>query len=59
MSKDWPSKQPTPQGRENGSVEFDKIQAGTPKSGISEAPSGKLADTGPGKGIPANKRTIR
>jgi hypothetical protein len=53
---DFSTHQPAPAKRNN---DADAVEAGTPKSGISEAPRVGLAETGPGKGVPANKRTIR
>ena len=35
------------------------VEAGTPKSGISEAPSGELADFGPGPGVGNTRGGIR
>ena len=34
------------------------VEAGTPKSGISEAPSGELADFGPGPGVGNSRKGI-
>ena len=36
----------------------DPKESGTPKAGISEAPSSELADFGPGKGIGNTRRGI-
>ena len=40
------------------STEFDAIESGTPKSGVSEAPKTTLAEFGPGAGIGSTGRKI-
>ena len=57
MSKDFNDNQG---GIESGTaVEFDPIESGVPKSGISEAPKTDVADFGPGPGIGNSRPGIR
>lgn len=56
MSKDFSSDQGGIQS--STSTEFDPIESGVPKSGISEAPKGALGETGPGPGIGNTRQGI-
>lgn len=56
MSKDFGSGQGGVQS--SASTQFDPIEAGTPKTGFSEAPKAKVADFGPGPGVGANTKKI-
>lgn len=40
------------------STEFDPVQDGTPSVGFSDAPKGKVGETGPGQGIGNSRRGI-
>lgn len=55
MAKDFPSKQPAPEG--NGNL-FGPDESGVPKSGINEAPLVPQDRGGAGPGVPANRKKI-
>lgn len=56
MSKDFSDNQGGIQS--STSTQFDPIESGVPKSGISESPKGQLGETGPGPGIGNTRQGI-
>lgn len=54
---DFSSKQPAPEGV-GPTSKAPVDQGGEPTTGFVQAPHSERAPTGPGPGVPANKRTI-
>lgn len=55
MAKDFPSKQPAPQGNDNL---YGPETSGVPTTGFTEAPLTPQDRGGPGPGVPANRKKI-